>query len=430
MQNEAPLFRPAAIQAAAGTQIGEALVLHWRGMRRFAAGAVCSMLVLVGFAATVEYSPVTRVPAYTDARTGLARLSAPIAGQVTRIAVSEGAVVKKGALLAVLSSDRLNTAGGSQYLSLKSKLESEQAMLAREMDAANQEAVANHALLERRLSGLRAEQETVLADVQAAEQLLTSLQAQSTALATLVEQGYATRQQLAQKQDEARVQQSRLASSRGALKRIERDRATSQAEQRLIDARRNGVLESRRRAAGELDRLAVQTDLAAEQSIRAPIDGIVSTALIASGQSIAPGQALFTVAPTGEALVVRLIVPARAAATVRTGMRINVILSAYPQEKFGTFPARIESVSDTPSLPSDLQHLLPIKEPAFVAIAALPRELFSREGRLLRIKPGMLADALVPLERRTVLEWLFEPFLRGFNESAGRARAAAAAEGP
>jgi hypothetical protein len=37
----------------------------------------------------------------------------------------------------------------------------------------------------------------------------------------------------------------------------------------------------------------------------------------------------------------------------------------------------------------------------------------------------MLADALVPIERRTVLEWLFEPMLRGFHESADRSPAAA-----
>ena len=32
----------------------------------------------------------------------------------------------------------------------------------------------------------------------------------------------------------------------------------------------------------------------------------------------------------------------------------------------------------------------------------------------------MLAEALVPIERRTVLEWLFEPLLRGLNDSAPR----------
>ena len=43
---------------------------------------------------------------------------------------------------------------------------------------------------------------------------------------------------------------------------------------------------------------------------------------------------------------------------------------------------------------------------------------------MLPLKPGMLADALVPIERRTVLEWLLDPILRGLNDSVGRGRAA------
>ena len=90
----------------------------------------------------------------------------------------------------------------------------------------------------------------------------------------------------------------------------------------------------------------------------------------------------------------------------------------------GQFDARIESVSDMPSLPSEIEQMYVLSEPVFVATASLPRELRAPDGRLLKIKAGMLADALVPIERRTVLEWLFEPLLRGFHESADRSRAA------
>jgi hypothetical protein len=44
------------------------------------------------------------------------------------------------------------------------------------------------------------------------------------------------------------------------------------------------------------------------------------------------------------------------------------------------------------------------------------------DGQTLKIKAGMLADALVPIERRTVLQWLFEPLLRGFHASADSSR--------
>jgi membrane fusion protein len=59
----------------------------------------------------------------------------------------------------------------------------------------------------------------------------------------------------------------------------------------------------------------------------------------------------------------------------------------------------------------------------FVATATLPGELHSPSGEVLPLKPGMLADALVPIESRTVLEWLLDPILRGLNDSVGRVAA-------
>jgi membrane fusion protein len=415
-----PLFRKIAIKSAAGTQIGEPLAAHWRGVRIFTVLAACLVVALLIFIAVTEYAPVHRIPSYLDARAGLSRLNAPISGQVRQLAVSEGSTVRKGALLAVLGSDRLRADGGSQHASLKRALLAEQAMVEREVAATNQEAAASRVMIERRLAGLRAEMDALQVDLRAGERLLASLRAQSTKIATLRTQGYTTELQVAQKQDEVSAQESRVATTRGALLRIGRDIATSEAERELVAAKRSGTIENRQRARGEIERLMVQIDAEAEQAIRAPIDGVVSTALIAPGQSVLAGQPLFTIAARNEPTVIRLVVPARAAASVRRGMQIEIALHAFPREKFGQFAARVESVSDTPSLAAEVQRIAGIREPVFVASAAflaLPR---TPDGLALQIKPGMLADALVPIERRTVLEWLLEPLLRGFNDSAGR----------
>jgi membrane fusion protein len=419
-RSSTPLFRANAVKSAAGTQIGEPLAAHWRGVKIFTALAACLMGGLLVFVAVVEYSPVHRVPSYLDARSGLARLNAPISGQVREIAVREGSTVRKGTLLAVLGSDRLRADGGSQHASLKRALLSEQEMIHREIAAANQEAVASRAIIERRLAGLRAEVQALQVDLRAGEQLLASLQSQSAKVASLRTQGYTTEVQLAQKQDEVRAQESRVAVTRGALLRLERDIATSEAERGLVEAKRSGTIENRHRARGEIERLMVQSDAEAEQAIRAPIDGVVSMALITPGQSVLAGQPLFTLAAQNEPAIIRLIVPARAVASVRQGQQIEIALHAYPREKFGEFAARVESVSDTPSLATDIQRIAQTQEPAFIASASfltLPR---APDGSALQIKPGMLAYALVPIERRTVLEWLLEPMLRGFNDSAGR----------
>jgi membrane fusion protein len=417
-----PLFRPIAVEAAAGSQIGEPLTIYWRGVGWFTAVALALLATLVAFAATIEYSPVHRVQSYVDARGGLVRLSAPISGHVRERAVEEGASVRRGTLLAVLDSDRLRADGGSQHAVLKGRLEEERATIDREIEAARQEAIANQALIERRLRGLRVERDALSGELQANQELLVSLKAQSDQVASVAAQGFATRLQAAQKRDEVTAQQSRLAELRSAQARVDLEIATTEAERQVVGAKLEGLVENRRRSSGELERLIVQTDSEAEQVIRAPTDGVVSTALIANGQSVAAGQPLFTIAPVDEPLIVRLLVPARAAASVRAGLAVKVVFRAYPQEKFGQFDARIDGVSDTPAMPSEIERMYSLSEPVFIATASLPKQLHAPDGRLLKIKAGMLAETLVPIERRTVLEWLFEPLLRGFHESADRAR--------
>jgi membrane fusion protein len=423
-----PLFRQAAVEAAAGTQIGTALATHWRGVGAFTAVAGALLAALLAFVAIVEYSPVHRVAAFVDARGGLIRLKAPLDGRVTRLAVSDGALVGKGDLLAVIGSERLREEGGGERAAVRQSLEAEKAAIAREIDAARNEAAVNRLMLERRLHGLREERETLRADIRSGERLLASLIAQSDHVSSVAAEGYLPRQQAAQKRDEVTAQESRLASARGAAARIERDIETSEAERRLVDARLAGVIENRQRSSGELTRLRVQSDMDAEQVVRAPQDGRVSYASLAEGQSVEAGQPLFTIAPKDDPLIVKLLVAPAAVASVRPGVAFKLAFRAYPQERFGLFAATVMSVNEIPSLPSEVPQAAGASEPVFVAVASLPGELRGSHGEALPLKPGMLADALVPIERRTVLAWLLDPILRGLNDSVGRASRGVPAE--
>jgi membrane fusion protein len=416
MNQQGRLFRAAAVEASLGTQFGEVFAAHWRGVRILTILAfvfTTGLFVLLG---TVQYSPAYRVPCYTDAQHGLARLTSPVDGQVVRLIAVDGAHVRKGDLLAVLSTDKLMAGGESEHTAVAARLRAERDMIDREIDAAASETRANHEMISRRITGLRLERDTSQAEVQSAQQLLSSLRAQLEQFSSLVASGYVSKLQLAQKHDEVMQQESRAAATRAAVARIDRDIQTSLAEQDAISAHLKGIIENRRRDADELERLIIQSDSNAQQVIRASMDGIISTAFLVGGQSVEQGQALFSISPANEPLTIRLLVAARAAAAVKPGMNFHFTLRAYPREKFGHFDARLVSISATPSLPSDVTQVLSIDEAAFVATASLPLEIRASDGRLLRLKPGMVGEALIPIERRTLLEWLLDPFLRGLNK--------------
>lgn len=414
------LFRQAAIDYASGSPMGEPLTLYWRGMRLFTVTAVALMLALIAFTALVDYAPIHRVPAFADVSGGLIRLSAIADARVARIVAAEGERVQRGTLLVVLDTDRQSAAGPTRREQLTSKIEGEKATLTREIAAAREEAQAQRDAAERRIEGLRVERVSLQAEITAVESLLTSLRRQSERIATLAASGHATAMHADQKRDEVTLQESRLAAARAALARADRDIDGAASERRLIDSRLAGVVESRERTRGELDRQATQAEAEAEQAIVAPEAGVVSASLVTRGQSVVAGQTLLTLAPDGEALVLRLVVPPRAVASVVPGADIKIVFDAYPQEKFGEFNARIDKVSDAPLSPVDLPQIYASGGPAFIAVASLGASPTGPHGPLV-VKPGMLATALVPMERRSALEWLLEPLLRGFNASAGRA---------
>lgn len=413
----APRFRQTVIDHVSGSQIGAALDVYWRGMRLFTVSAIALLAALIVFTILVDYAPIHRVPAYTDVAGGLVKLSAIGDARIGRILVGEGASVRKGTILAVLDTDRQDTEGGSERTMLTGKLDVERALLADEIVTARRETEVMHDLADSKIAGLLKERSSLLAELASGERLLGSLSNQSAHINRMAADGYVSRIQADEKRDQVTRQEGQVASSRVALSRVERDIDLTRIERRLADTRLANVVESKQRSSGELDRLTTKTKADAEQVIVAPEAGIVSSAMVSRGQSVLVGQTLFTLAPKGKPMVVRLIVPARAAGTVRPGLAIRLVFRAYPQEKFGDFDARIVQVSETPLLPADLPQIYQATGPAYMAVATLSQPLHGPNGETLTLKAGMLADALVPQERRSAMEWLLEPLLRGFNTS-------------
>jgi membrane fusion protein len=175
---------------------------------------------------------------------------------------------------------------------------------------------------------------------------------------------------------------------------------------------------------GEIDReLASLAREAAEQGavrqivVRAPQDGTVSAVLADTGQSVSPASALASLVPADARMQAHLFATSGAVGFLKPGQEVRLRFEAFPYQKFGHQSGRVLQVSPTPLAPSELAGL-PLAgslaaeasaEPMFritVALDAKPDGL--REQSLVA---GMRLQADVLLERRRLIEWLFEPVL-------------------
>ena len=132
------------------------------------------------------------------------------------------------------------------------------------------------------------------------------------------------------------------------------------------------------------------------------------------GQSVSPASALATLLPAGARLQAQLYAPSSAVGFVQAGQAVRLRFEAFAYQKYGHQPGHVVQVSRTPLAASEMAALaLPAAaiggEPMFRITVAL-----DEPAPELPLAAGMRLQADVLLERRRLVEWLFEPLL-GFK---------------
>jgi len=153
--------------------------------------------------------------------------------------------------------------------------------------------------------------------------------------------------------------------------------------------------------------------------VTAPAAGTVAALLVEPGQAVGGGASLLTLLPDGSPLEAHLYAPSRAVGFIRAGQEVRLRFPAFPYQKFGSHRARVLSVSRSALVPAESGFVPPdgAREPLYRVKVALERQTVSAYGRDEPLQAGMLVDADVLLDRRRLIEWVFEPLL----SLAGRA---------
>lgn len=95
-------------------------------------------------------------------------------------------------------------------------------------------------------------------------------------------------------------------------------------------------------------------------------------------------------------------------------MQVLIRYQAYPYQKFGQFEGRVREISGSPlhvgevALPAIAQGSGG-GEPVYRVRVDLDSQYVKTYGRYQALKPGMVLEASVLLDRRRVYEWMLEP---------------------
>lgn len=410
------LFRPEALEAQSQPWLGRVQLVRPLSLTLVTTGVVLALVAVAAFLSLAHYTRRATAPGVLVPDLGLIRLVPAAAGTVLERRVAEGQAVQAGDVLFVLALERSQLAEAGEAQVRRSLDERGRSLV----EAARQQqalAGARRAALDRRLAALEREVAQIDSEAALQRQRLVLAEQALTRLRSLQAEQFISQAQVQAKHEE-------VLGLRAAEQALVRQRATLERERAELDGERQTLPLLAGSAVGGIERdLAQLARESAEQQgerrlvVRAPQAGTVSAVLAETGQSVSPSSALASLVPAGARLQAHLYAPSSAVGFVRPQMPVQLRFEAFPFQRFGHWPARVVEVSRVPLAPSELAALaLPATggaaatagEPLFritVALEARP------DAEPVPLSAGMRLAADVLLERRRLVEWLFEPLL-------------------
>jgi len=368
-------------------------------------------------------------------------VQSPDAGIVSAINVAEGELVEEGAPLIQID----DTAAGSEageLLEREAALLAERARVSAEAEGAEaltfpddlatrapvavaaERAVflSRRGQLETELGVLGDQLTQARADLGEAQAVVTKLEGQVAPLSEevaltqdYVASGAVPRIELLRLQSRLAEVQGELEVARARLPKIEA--GIAEAETQIRAARSAYVLTARERLArieGELAVLAeglrAARDRVTRTTLRAPARGTVNTIAISTvGAVVSPGMALIEIVPADDTLRVEARISPRDVAFVKPGDAASVKITAYDYIVYGALDGAVERVG-ADAIEDESGN-------TWFQVTIRTETTTLGRDETLPISPGMVAQVDIQTGRKTVLDYLLNPFVRAQREA-------------
>ena len=143
-------------------------------------------------------------------------------------------------------------------------------------------------------------------------------------------------------------------------------------------------------------------------TLRAPSPGRVTAIQAIPGHRV-KDRPLLTILPDDAQFKAELFVPTRAIGFIKPGQSVLLRYRAFPYQRFGLYKGRIDKVTEVILSPDELQVPVKLEEPVYRVSVTPEKQEISAYGRKIDLQAGMLLEASIILEGRSLGEWLLAP---------------------
>jgi membrane fusion protein len=406
------IFRQQAIDAQRDKLLGEASLARPVPLWIFTLLATTFAAALIAYAFLGSYTRRERVDGFLAVDGGAARIMAPEIGTLTELRVKEGDEVAAGAVIARVSLEHSTASGASTSELVQRELSNRVTALTAEKERVRQLADQQREQLEARSADLRKEIQQADVQIRVQQTRVASAADDLRRTQKLIAAGFVSETALTQKRADELDQQSKLEALRRDRAALERDLRAATTELPIVPLRASQQIDQLDRQISELKQSQVQEETKRELVIRAPMAGTVTNIAAAQGESLHTDTPIALLLPKGSKLLAQLLVPTRAIGFIRPGNDVVLRYEAFPYQRFGQYHGKVEAISHTVWSAGEKVGSTTTREPVYRVDVKLDRMTVGDGGYQYPLRPGMLVNADILLERRTVFEWVFEPVLQ------------------
>ena len=409
MKSDVPnLFRQEVLDNKRDTWLGEILLVRPTSFGVLALLFLGIALGVLGYLVWGEYTKKARASGYLIPEQGLIKIYPQQSGAITILRVIEGQSVKRGDVLAIISTERRSAQGDTQ-IEIAKQLARRQKSLLEEESKTHQLYAGQIDSAQKRLAQLIQERDQLSRAINAQEQRVKLSEIVVERNTQLFQEKFVSELALHDKRADLLDQQNRLHDFQRSKIASERDTVALQADLHGMPLKERNEIAAMERSISEITATGVENEAKRESYVLAPQDGMVTALQVDPGKQANPNQPLMSLIPAGTRLQADIYIPSRAVGFVRLDNLAQLQYQAFPYQKFGSHPGRVVKISRTAVAPQELPFPAPAGDVYYVVTILPDLGHVLAYGKKEPLQAGMQVDADIWLDRRTLLEWILEP---------------------
>ncbi|MBD1558533.1 HlyD family efflux transporter periplasmic adaptor subunit [Vibrio sp. S9_S30] len=362
---------------------------------------VTSVMLFISFG---SYSPKAQATGYLLPENGLSEVYSTSNGYLSEVYIEEGQLVKKGQPLATISYERYVETGEASSHQLRALTKQMMTTLNHQIQTTNDIYQSKMSLIDNRKN---IQASTISHNSSRLKNINNKIRIENkkyNKLNTLYKDNYISEDVLLQQEVLLSTLNIERDDQLSLLDIAKQELLALSVEHELLERQRKTEIASLEQKIDQLEHSEIESLSSKGETLIAKVSGRVRSVAVRPGERIELDTLAMTIVPEESELHVEMQVSSNSLKMVEVGQEVQVKLSAFPYQKYGTLTGVVSYIADTASVDKDST-----KAASYRLLVSLPQQSIVDGSIRHDLTVGMQAIIDIKGKSMPIMTWLLEP---------------------